>query len=250
MSTIVLMKAFESVPGKYDLGMRLITFGKIDQLHQEIANSILPDSKVLDIGCGTGSLLPMLAEKGARVTAIDKSSDMVRVATERLSKGTLSKSVRISPNTVMEIDRLFEDAEFDAVVLSLVMSELTTDEQTWVLAQSNRILKPAGVLLVADEFWPQSFLKKIVSATIRLPLHLIAYLYTQIRGLYTPNRWWKVYYTIVELPLMLIAFLVSEPLTRPLRSLERILPATLDVVGATQFWGGSIQLVKIKKASS
>jgi demethylmenaquinone methyltransferase/2-methoxy-6-polyprenyl-1,4-benzoquinol methylase len=241
------MKAFESVPGRYDLGMRLITFGEIAELRREIAEAISLNSKVLDLGCGTGDLLPLLAKRGARITAIDKSPEMVKTARERAAAENILESVSIGQNTAMEVDRLFRDGEFDAVILSLVMSELTKEERSWVLNQCARILKPDGVLLVADEFWPRSFLKRTAFSVLRFPLHLITYLYTQIKGLVTTNIWWKIYYVIVELPLMLLSFLVSEPLTNPLGSPETFLPQTLTVAHAREFWGGAVRLLKIRK---
>jgi len=243
----MLMKAFESVPGKYDLGMQLITFGEIAALRRQIAEAIPPNSRVLDIGCGTGDLLPLLARRGAQIAAIDKSPEMAKTARERAMAEDILDSVSINQNTAMEIDRLFQDAEFDAVVLSLVMSELTMEERSWVLNQCARILKPSGMLLVADEFWPRSFLRRITFSVLRFPLHLITHLYTQIKGLVTTNIWWKIYYVIVELPLMLLSFLVSEPLTNPLGSPETFLPQKLTVAHAREFWGGAVRLLKIQK---
>lgn len=242
------MKAFESMPGRYDLGMRLVTFGEIAQLRREIASGVPDNAKVLDIGCGTGALLPLLARRGARVVAIDKSPEMITKASEIAAAENLLESVSIKQNTLMEIDRLFQENEFNAIVLSLVMSELTTDEQAWLLNQCTRILKPDGVLLVADEFRPEGVFKRIAFSILRFPLHLIAYLYTQIKGLVTSNRWWKTYYVLVELPLMLLSFLVAEPLTAPLAEPHTFLPNTLRVVSAKHCWGGAIRLLKIQKA--
>jgi len=242
------MKAFESVPGRYDLGMRLITFGEIAELRRQITAAIPPNSRVLDIGCGTGDLLSLLAGRGVRVTAIDKSPEMVITARARAAAEGILDSVSIDQNTAMEVDRLYKDAEFDAVVLSLVMSELTPEERSWVLNQCARILKPSGLLLVADEFWPRSFLKRVIFSVIRFPLHLIAYLYTQIKGLVTTNVWWKIYYSIVELPLMLLSFVVGEPLTAPLGNPQTFLPETFRVVSTRDFWGGAVRLLKIQKA--
>jgi ubiquinone/menaquinone biosynthesis C-methylase UbiE len=241
------MKAFESVPGRYDLGMRLITFGEIAELRRQIADAIPPHSNVLDIGCGTGELLPLLARRGAWITAIDKSPEMVKIARERVAAAGIGDSVSINQNTAMEVDRLYKDATFDTVVLSLVMSELTNEERSWVLNQCVRILKPSGVLLLADEFRPRSFLRRTLFSVIRLPLHLITYLYTQIKGLITTNVWWKIYYVMVELPLMLLSFFVSEPLTDPLEGHETFLPKKLSMVEASEFWGGAVRLLKIRK---
>ncbi len=248
MSTIVLMKAFETVPARYEFGMRLITLGKITELRQELAEQVPADGRVLDIGCGTGALLPLLAKRGARVIAIDRSSEMVAQARERAAVEGILDSVCVNRGTTMEIDRLFSDAEFDAVVLSLVMTELSNDEQAWVLNQCARILKPKGTLLIADEFKPPRLFNRLAFEMFRFPLHLIAYLYTQIKGLATSNIWWKIYYTFVELPLMLLSFFVGEPLTAPLNEPETFLPGTLRVTGTKHSWGGAIRLLKIQKA--
>lgn len=248
MSAIVLMKAFESVPGRYDLGMRLITFGKIAELRREIAAEIPDNAQVLDIGCGTGALLPLLVRRGARVVAIDKSRQMITKARDRAMTENILDSVAINQNTAMEIDRLFRKDEFDAIVLSLVMSELSSDEQVWLLNQCARILKPNGVVLIADEFRPNAFLKRVAFSILRFPFHLIAYLYTQIKGLVTPNWCWKIYYVLVELPLMLLSFFVGEPLTAPLPEPHRFLPSTFRVASAMEFGRGAVRLLKIQKA--
>ena len=242
------MKAFESVPARYDLGMRLITFGEIAELRRDLAAEVPVAARVLDVGCGTGALLPLLAERGARVTAIDKSPEMVAKAHERAEEEGILNSVCIKRSTAMEIDWLFPDGEFDAVVLSLVMTELTNDEQTWVLNQCARILKPKGFLLIADEFKPPRLFNRLAFEIFRFPLHLIAYLYTQIKGLVTSNIWWKIYYTFVELPLMLLSFFGGDPLTVPLPEPETFLPVMFRVTSTKHFWGGAIRLLKIQKA--
>jgi ubiquinone/menaquinone biosynthesis C-methylase UbiE len=243
------MKAFEAAPARYDFGMRLITLGEVSELRRELANRVPVNADVLDIGCGTGALLPLLVARGARVTAIDKSPEMVAKARERAGAQGILDSVCVNQSTAMEIDRLFEDGEFDAVILSLVMTELTNEERDWLLHQCARILKPSGSLLIADEFRPRRFLNRIKFEMFRFPLHLIAYLYTQIKGIVTSNIWWKIYYTFVELPLMLLSFFVSEPLTTPLHEPETFLPSTLRVTAAKQFWGGAIRLLTIQKAN-
>ena len=44
-----------------------------------------PDSVVLDIGCGTGSLALRLAESGAQVHGLDLSPEMIRIAHAKLA---------------------------------------------------------------------------------------------------------------------------------------------------------------------
>jgi hypothetical protein len=42
-----------------------------------------------------------------------------------------------------------------------------------------RILKPGGLLLVADEVVPSSLAKRVLNGLIRLPLAIVAYVWTQ-----------------------------------------------------------------------
>ncbi|CAN5407530.1 class I SAM-dependent methyltransferase [soil metagenome] len=43
-----------------------------------------PDTRILDIGCGTGLALHLAHERGAKVTGIDVSDEMLRIARDRL----------------------------------------------------------------------------------------------------------------------------------------------------------------------
>ena len=47
-----------------------------------------PNARVLEIGCGVGTLTEHLVEKGLRVVAVDTSKEMLRVARRRVSKAT------------------------------------------------------------------------------------------------------------------------------------------------------------------
>lgn len=56
MSTYVLMRILESAPSRYDLGIRMLTLGKLDAIYDKLTSSIAEKHRVLDIGCGTGAL--------------------------------------------------------------------------------------------------------------------------------------------------------------------------------------------------
>lgn len=248
MPAVVLMKVFESIPVRYDLGMQWITFGRIAHLHQVILDEIPASAHVLDIGCGTGDLTLKVAKLNTEVSGIDTSAEMIRLARRRAYKEGLTKSVDIKQGTALELDSLFHAGHFDAIVISFVMSQLTADEQEWVLGQSLRILKPNGKVLIADEFWPETYHVLIPYFLSRLVLHLSAFLYTHIKALRAPNGWWKLYYVVVELPLMLLSFIVADPLTLPLRVKRLRLPFGLQLKKNSGLLGGSLRVLTITKA--
>ena len=173
MSTTVYMKMLEQTPAKYDRGMRILTLGRIDRIKREIASRcVQPGDSVLEIGCGTGSLAALIAGRGAHVLGIDISEAMLAVAR---SSAPEAEFVQM---TAIEIDR-FEPNRFDRIVATLVFSELSEDEQDYVLRASLKLVKPGGTLVVADEIRPTIGWQRILFYLIRLPLAALTFALTQ-----------------------------------------------------------------------
>jgi len=57
------MRILESTPKRYDRGIRILTFGKLDMAYDRMM-SYVEEDKVLDLGCGTGALALRAAKKG------------------------------------------------------------------------------------------------------------------------------------------------------------------------------------------
>src|SRR5438128_834429 len=89
----VLMKIFEEAPRRFDRWMNILTLGKLQEVREEITTKLIHlNAAVLEIGCGTGSLLEMLAQQGAGVTGIDTAQGMIEVAQDRLGKANFSRA--------------------------------------------------------------------------------------------------------------------------------------------------------------
>lgn len=175
----VYMRALESAPERYERGMRLLTLGRLEQVRSYIAARLGPGDRVLDLGCGTGALAVQLAQQGCEATGVDISLPMLSQATRRVHRAGLEEQVRLKRMGVVELDTVFEDGTFDAVVSTLVFSELSRDEIEYTLVEIWRILRPDGQLLVADEVMPDSTLGRIGAFLLRLPFAVLAYVLTQ-----------------------------------------------------------------------
>ena len=175
----VYMKVLESAPQRYERGMRLLTFGRLDQVREDITARVKPGDWVLDIGCGTGALAVMLARKGAHVTGIDISPPMLSQAAQHVHEEDLGDRVVLKELGVVDLDTEFGREDFDTVVSVLVFSELSDDEIAYALAEIWRILRPQGRLLIADEVLPDPMLGRIGTFLLRLPLVIAAYVLTQ-----------------------------------------------------------------------
>ena len=95
--------------------------------------------QVLDVGCGTGAYFPYYRERGARVTALDISPDMVHKAWER-AKG---ERLLMAAATALPFPSVTFDVVFANHVLFLV------DEIEIALRECHRVLWPGGHFVTA-----------------------------------------------------------------------------------------------------
>ena len=94
-------------------------------------------ARILEVGCGSGTLARMLARAGHSVTAIDASEDAVATA-----RGI---GVRAEQADFLE----WSGGPFDAVVFVLSLHHIRSLPRA--IARARRLLAPGG-LLIADEF--------------------------------------------------------------------------------------------------
>ncbi|MCA9519972.1 MAG: class I SAM-dependent methyltransferase [Myxococcales bacterium] len=180
MSSYVYMKILESTPERYDRGIRLLSRRRIESVYQAIADlAAAPGRRLLDIGSGTGGVALACAARGAIVTGIDRNAGMLEVARAKTLPPGSSGSLEWIELGAAEIEDRFEPATFDAVTASLVFSELSPDEQAYVLGVVKSLLKPGGLLVVADEVLPPSTGRRLWHKLTRFPVAILTWLLTQ-----------------------------------------------------------------------
>ncbi len=178
MSTYVLMKLLESAPRRYDRGIAILTLGRMGAVYDRVAAEIQAGQRVLDIGCGSGALALRAARRGATVKGIDVNPEMLEIAAQRVAEAGLSEKIDLAEMGVAELSGE-KTLSFDVVASILCFSELSEDEINFTLKEIKRILKPGGVLLLADEVKPRSSFCKLFNGLIRIPLVIITYLISQ-----------------------------------------------------------------------
>lgn len=101
------------------------------------------DLRVADLGCGTGDLTARLARHVGQVFAVDRSAAMLKVARRRV-EGLSNVELYKADLEALPLD----DSSCDAALLALALTYVT--EPARVLAETTRILRPGGVVVVVD----------------------------------------------------------------------------------------------------
>jgi ubiquinone/menaquinone biosynthesis C-methylase UbiE len=115
-----------------------------------LIRAILADGpeSVLDVGCGTGTLVRALALARPSVSATGIDGDAQVLAT------AVAKAAAVAPRAGFALgmaDALpLEDSSVDVVVFSLVLHHLAYDGKLRALREARRVLRPSGRLIVAD----------------------------------------------------------------------------------------------------
>lgn len=101
----------------------------------DVTRHFSPDSRLLDIGCGTG----WLADEFATYTGIDGSAQAVEQARE-LGRNVLQGNV--------DEPLPFADEEFDAVVIKDVLEHV--GDPAALVREARRVLRPEGLLFASS----------------------------------------------------------------------------------------------------
>ncbi|HEX8869794.1 MAG TPA: methyltransferase domain-containing protein [Lentzea sp.] len=104
--------------------------------------------RVLDVGCGTGNLLRATGKRHRNVslTGMDPDLKMLARAESKIRRAGLA--ARLDRGFAQEL--AFPDDSFDVVFSSLMLHHLDTASKDEMLAQVRRVLRPNGVLVLAD----------------------------------------------------------------------------------------------------
>ncbi len=152
----------EHAPERYDVSVKLLTGGKIDQIKTEIASRISPSDEVLDIGCGTGSLGIKCIERGARVCGMDISESMLKECRKNLERSGHGDQFTILKDSVTNLKKHFEPASLDVIVSTMVVGELSRHYLEHIFRECHDILKPGGKVLISDEVWPETPVARVL----------------------------------------------------------------------------------------
>lgn len=135
-----IIKYYKKQSGFYDITRPLFLFGR-----SIIVNWIAetnPKGLLLEVGCGTGHLLKLLARNtDFLLTGIDLSPDMLEIA-----KRKLNSSVELYQTDLADFN---PNEKYDAIIFSYVFT-LDLDKRKEQIIKAKQLLKPNGRIYVLD----------------------------------------------------------------------------------------------------
>lgn len=138
---------YDRIARLYDLTFKINGYGlSLNQYFEEHPLPVFPGARVLDAGCGTGTLTLALLRKlrvPVELTALDLSASSMATARKYVSKNNHRKQkVEFAQGNILSLP--FADESFDLIVTSGVLEYVPLDEGFGELA---RVIARGGHLL-------------------------------------------------------------------------------------------------------
>ena len=124
-------------------------------MHEEMLHSclvlqadILPGMRVLDLGCGTGSLTTLIKQSHlkSQVYGLDADRQVLEIARTK----TNHSGVDVTLEQGLAYQLPYSDGWFDRVLSSLVFHHLTSEQKQRAFSEIYRVLRPGGRFYLLD----------------------------------------------------------------------------------------------------
>ncbi|GIW44746.1 MAG: hypothetical protein KatS3mg077_2028 [Candidatus Binatia bacterium] len=127
---------------------------------------IRPGQRVLDLGCGTGTLSVWIAQScpEADIVGVDGDREALAIAKEKAERA----GVAVRFDEAMADELPYPDEHFDRVLASLFFHHLSRSAKERTIREVCRVLRPGGRLHVADWGRPSNALMRMLFFPVQL----------------------------------------------------------------------------------
>lgn len=136
---------------QYDLLVALATLGRERAMRERMLDlaRVTPGEKVLDVGCGTGTLAIAAKRRvgdAGTVDGIDASVEMIERARKKAKRAHFDAVFRVA----FAESTPFETSRFDVVLSTVMLHHLPRDTRAQAIQEMRRVIKPDGRVLIVD----------------------------------------------------------------------------------------------------
>lgn len=218
----------------YDRWIELITLGAASRVRDSVLGQIMPGQRVLDVGCGTGTLAVAAALAGAEVVALDRSESMLALARDKAAAAGVAVDWRRGDIGSLPLG----ESSFDIATATFVLGELSEEMAALAVRRMAEDLCPGGRLMIADEARPDRAVPRLLSAILRSLLAIASFAVLQRVAPARRHPWQRL---LLEAGLLvdserayesgaLVVMVATRPADlpparRPLVAIEEVLPA-------------------------
>ena len=131
-----IAKSFDSFNNYYYKNNK--NYKKLDQRLKIMANLVDKNQKILDLGCGTGTLIKLLTKKNKEVEGIDISKKVVKIGQKKGLKIKVADLHKTFP---------YPKKHFDTITAGEIIEHIYDTD--FFLEEISRVLKPNGYLILS-----------------------------------------------------------------------------------------------------
>ena len=137
------LELFTGLPSAYDRMGAVLSFGQDPRWRRALIEAIgpRPGQRILDVATGTGMVAAGLARRGADVTGLDQSEQMLSAARQRLAEHPdLADKITLVQGEAEHLP--FADGEFDALTFTYLLRYV--DDRAATMRELARVVKPGA----------------------------------------------------------------------------------------------------------
>lgn len=157
---------YASLTSAYDVVVRTTTRERVFKRALIAQAGVAAGHRVLDVGCGTGTLAIWLKQDQpqAEIWAVDGDPAILAIAARKAN----SSAAHVRFDSAMSYDLPYADGQFDRVVTSLFFHHLSPSAKRETAREILRVLRPGGELHVADWGKPANRLMRALFLFVQL----------------------------------------------------------------------------------
>jgi ubiquinone/menaquinone biosynthesis C-methylase UbiE len=152
-------RTLDHVAWLYDPVIEGLSFGRERRFREKTLEhmSFSPQDRILDVGCGTGTLTLEVARRlspPGEAVGVDAAPKMIAIARRKAQEARLP--ARFAVGAAEDLD--LPDAYFDLAVNSMFLHHVDSDLKRRAFSEMFRVLRPGGRLVTADIDRPTTLL--------------------------------------------------------------------------------------------